>query len=60
MVADPKLTPVTCGCVAGVVAASAMKTLAGTVALEVSLEDSVMVAPPVGAGVDKDTWSGTD
>ena len=44
MFADPKLTPVTCGCVAGVVCPAAILTLAGdTVTLVVSLLLSVTV-----------------
>ena len=45
------MTPLTWGCVAGVVAPSATKTLDGiTVTFEVSLLASVTVTPPAGAG----------
>jgi hypothetical protein len=54
-VADPIPTPVTCGCVAGVMAPAAMDTLAVTVTFEVSLLISVTVKPPAGAGVDRVT-----
>src|SRR5215472_16258189 len=54
MFADPKLTPVTCGCVAGVVCPAAILTLAGdTVTLVVSLLLSVTVTPPAGAAVPR-------
>src|SRR5579884_3524288 len=53
MVADPTLTPVTCGCVAGRVAPEAMVTVLGdTVTLVESLLERVTVTPPFGAGVD--------
>lgn len=51
MAADPKSTPLTSGCVAGVVAPSATRTLGGsTLTLEVSLLASVTMMPPAGAG----------
>ena len=54
MVADPKLTPVTCGCVAGVDCPAAILMVAGdTVNFEVSLLLSVTVTPPAGAGAGK-------
>ena len=55
------MMPVTCGCVAGVVAPAGMKTLAGvTVTLEVSVLLSVTVTPPAGASGDKATANTTD
>jgi hypothetical protein len=54
MFADPKFTPLTCGCVAGVVCPAAILTVAGdTVTFVVSLLLSVTVTPPDGAGVPK-------
>jgi hypothetical protein len=59
--AEPRLTPLTWGCVAGVVALARMKTLVGAmVTLVASLEDSVTVVPPAGAGADKLTCNGAD
>ena len=50
-IAEPTLTPVICGCVAGVVAPPGMKTLEGdTVAFEVEVRE--IVTPPRGAGTD--------
>jgi hypothetical protein len=55
MVAVPKLTPVTLGCVAGVVVPCEMKTSAGDiVALDVSLLERWTVTPPSGAPVTKE------
>jgi hypothetical protein len=59
-VAEPMPAPVTCGCVAGVVAPAAMETLAGTVTLDVSLLTRFTVRPPAGAGADKDTVNVAD
>jgi hypothetical protein len=60
MVADPIPAPVTWGCVAGVVAPAAIKTLGGTVTFEVSLLVSVTVTPPAGAVCDRVTAKGVD
>ena len=57
---EPISTPVTCGCVAGVVAPAAMKTLGVTVSFEVSPLASATVTPPAGAGVPKVIPNGTD
>src|SRR5262249_8136915 len=55
------LTPVTCGCEAGVVCPAAIVTVAGdTVTLEVSLLDKVTVTPPAGAGEDRLTANMVD
>jgi hypothetical protein len=60
-VADPMPAPVTCGCVAGVVAPAAMDTLAGdTVTFVVSLLPRFTVTPPPGAGADKVTANTAD
>ena len=58
--ADPKLTPFTWGCAAGVVAPAAMATLAVTVTLDGSELVSAMVTPPAGAGVAKLTGNAAD
>jgi hypothetical protein len=48
MFADPKSTPVTCGCTSGATAPAGMKTVAGmTVTLPVSLLVSVTDTPAV-------------
>jgi len=60
IVTDPKLTPVSCGCIAGVVASCGMNTVAGTVAFDGSLLFKVMVAPPTGAPVARLICRGTD
>ena len=60
MVADPTPAPVTCGCVAGVVAPAAIDTLAGTVTLDGSLLSRVTVSPPAGAACDKVTANTAD
>ena len=61
MSAEPKLTPVTWGCVTGVVAPCEMKTVPGEmVTFDVSLLLRVMVTPPTGAPVTSDTGNGTD
>ena len=61
MLADPKLTPVTCGCEAGVVCPAAMLTVAGdTVTLPVSLLDNDTVTPPAGAAVGRVTAKAAD
>src|SRR5688572_8134163 len=52
--------PVTCGCVAGVVAPWGMTTLAGTVTFEVSLLLRVTVTPPAGAGAGSVTANDAD
>ena len=54
-VVEPIAMPVTVGCVIGVVEPCGMVTLAGTVAMEVLLDASVTVTPPVPAGADKET-----
>jgi hypothetical protein len=52
IVADPKLTPVTWGCVAGATDPPAISTFSGaTATLEVSLLLNTTVTPPDGAGV---------
>jgi hypothetical protein len=52
MSADPRFTPFTCGAAAGVVAPCGMTTLDGViVTLLVSLLESEIVTPPVGAAV---------
>jgi hypothetical protein len=61
IVAAPKLTPVTCGCTAGVVALKGMKTSLGVMmTFEGSLLASVTVTPPKGAPVAKLTGNGAD
>jgi len=61
MVAVPMPAPVTCGCVAGLVAPCGMTTLAGViVTFEVSLLFTVRVAPPAGAGADSVTAKEVD
>ena len=58
---DPKLTPLICGCVSGVVLPAAIVTLAGeTVARLVSLLLRVIVTPPGGAAVPRDTGKVAD
>jgi hypothetical protein len=54
-VADPTPTPVTCGCVAGIVAPFKTTTLAGTVTFEVSV-----TVKSAGAGADKVTVNGAE
>jgi len=54
MVAEPRLTPVTWGCVAGEVCPAGIETVAGdTVAFPVSLLDRETLTPPPGAGADR-------
>jgi len=60
MFADPRPTPVTCGCVVGVVAPAATSTVDVTVTLDGSLLVKVTVTPPAGAGVVRVTASGPD
>jgi hypothetical protein len=60
MVADPIPAPVTCGCVAGVVAPGAMETLGVTVTLERSLLSRVTITPPAGAACDRVTANVAD
>ena len=60
MFADPRPTPVTWGCVVGVVAPAGTVTLEVTVTLEGSLLVKVTVTPPAGAGVERVTANGTD
>lgn len=60
MLADPGLTPLICGWVAGTLALAAMKTLGVTVTVEESLLVNETVTPPAGAGADKVTGSVTD
>lgn len=61
MTADPMPAPVTCGCVAGVVAPVATKTLATErVAFDASLFVRLTVTPPAGAAWAKVTASVAD
>jgi hypothetical protein len=61
IVADPKLTPVTCGCEAGVTDPAPINTLSGaTDTFEASLLLNVTVTPPAGAGVESVTGKATD
>jgi hypothetical protein len=60
MVAEPMLMPLTCGCVAGVVAPAGIRMLGGTVTLEASLLVNVTVIPPAGAGLDRVTANAAD
>src|SRR5947209_9245965 len=60
IVTVPKPAPVTCGCTAGSFCPDAMNTLAGTVALVVSVLDNAMVTPPAGAPVARLICSGAD
>jgi len=61
MLADPRLTPLTCGCVDGNVFLAAMKTLPGvTLAVELLLLASEMVTPAVGAAAARLTCSRAD
>ena len=61
MIADPKLIPFTCGCVAGVVEPVAMNTLAGvTLTFDGSLLASVTVMPPAGAAAGSVIGNATD
>ena len=58
---DPKLIPLTCGCVSGVVLPALIVILAGeTVARLVSLLLRVTVTPPAGAGVPSVTGKVAD
>ena len=59
--ADPKMTPVTCGCVAGVVAPCPMNTEVGDIVTADGLElDSATVTPPAGAATESVTGKVTD
>jgi len=61
MLADPKLTPVTCGWIAGVVCPAAIVTVVGeTVTLAVSLLDRATVTPPDGAAAGNVTANAAD
>jgi len=61
MFAEPRFTPVTCGCVAGATALAAIWTVLGEIEIvDVLLLAKVTVTPPVGAGVDKVMGNGTD
>ena len=61
MFADPRFTPVTCGCVAGVTALAAICTVPGEIETVEALSlVSVTVTPPVGAGVDSVMGNDTD
>jgi len=61
MVAVPKLTPVICGWVAGVVDLDGMNTVEGDmVTFVVSLLASVTVTPFGGAPIARFTWNGRD
>ena len=61
MVAEPIPAPVACGCVAGVVAPAAIKTLVGAmVSFAVLLLLRVIVTPPLGAGAANVTGNGVD
>lgn len=58
--ADPRLTPVTIGGLLGLVAPAAIKMLGVTVSFDVSALVRVIVAPPVGAGFNRVTLTGTE
>src|SRR5581483_10331382 len=59
IVAVPKFTPVTCGCVAGVFCPAAIETVTGdTLAVVGLLLESDTVMPPGGAGVARVTANG--
>ena len=58
--ADPTPMPPTCGWVAGHDFPAPMKTLCGTVAVEVLLLASETVRPPAGAGAGKVTGNSAD
>lgn len=61
IVADPNVTPVTWGCVFGVVAPCGMNTDAGDiVTFDVSLLERLTVTPPTGAPVTRVTGNGAD
>jgi hypothetical protein len=61
MIADPRLTPLTFGADAAVVAPPEMKMFVGaTVTFEVSLLVNVMNTPLAGAGVASVTWNSAD
>ena len=61
MFADPKLTPLTVGCVAGVVAPAAMVTVGDEIVrIDVFVLLSETVVPPEGAGTGRVTGNGTD
>src|SRR5207237_1360577 len=61
ILAVPKATPVTCGCIAGAVCPTATEIVDGLmVTFAESLLVNVMVTPPAGAGMGKVTGKGTD
>ena len=61
MVADPRLTPFTFGCIAGLIEPGLIDTVVGEiVTLLLSLLASVMATPPEGAGADSATANDTD
>ena len=60
MFAAPRLTPVTWGCVVGVVAPAGTTTLEVAVAFDGSLMVNVTVRPPAGAGAERITGNGAD
>src|SRR3954453_20732678 len=60
MLAVPAPTPVTTGCVDGVVAPSGTTTLGVTVTFVVSLLLSETVTPPAGAGAERVMGNGAD
>jgi hypothetical protein len=60
MFADPTLTPLTWGCVVGVVAPAATVTLLVTETVDVLLLVRVTVSPPAGAGVARVTGNEVD
>jgi hypothetical protein len=54
MVAEPNATPLICGCVPGVLAPAAIKTLVGDiVTFDGSLLPKLTVTPPAAAGVGR-------
>ena len=60
MVVDPKLTPVSCGCLLVVVRPSGINTLEGAmVAFDGSLLLSVTKTPPASAGLASVNWKFT-
>ena len=61
MLAEPKFTPLSCGCVTGVVCPAAMLIVVGdTVTLVVSLLLRVTITPLGDAGLDRATAYGID
>src|SRR5438477_459569 len=61
MLAEPRLAPVTCGCVVGCVCPAAMLTVLGEMlTLPESLLERVTVTPPCGAAADSVSANGAD